>query len=868
MEKIKETPYSDTDRMRLRGLIRLSSEVIAHYWPMRNFVHHNPLHGLEHLPFEEAVELGNQFLGGKGYLAAERYREYLRAGRILPQQIDAALKPSTRDQQVAVGQYHLSHAQVLRACLVDGIGGAAIPEEETLHLMIDRSSDRSFIDALAGRLSAVLKPPSLLEAMRAEAEADRAALVLRVTPSTWCDRVLGGGITEQINGEIVKWCGAFLDEGQAAWPMPGREKGFYLAWKTLAAMEWSPCEIPDARRKIAALPEEPEDALLESLTALGIPSESWQEYLTLHLAALPGWTGFIKWRADQADYEWQQAYPADLTQYLAVRLWYVRELVEIQCREELGIAGTVDALSAYLQRRPGAYFLRRARVAGRLPADYTEKVDRLRAAGGAPEMQEDQWERLAEAYAAEYGAGHDLAVRRAAALRLRTLTNALAIDPASLLETPPEALKTLLDWIDAFPESEQGPVWLKALEAGYQDQLLNKLMASEILSPRANASAEGEAHAASSVSEDRALPVGARGVGASEDSPKANRAGHPIESPATQAPLMIRPQAQAVFCIDVRSEPFRRQLEGVGDYETFGFAGFFTVFIRYQGLGSHHETDQFPVIMKAKNLVRELHRPYQGRRLSRYLSGNHLLHTAHQLLVDLKENVVTPYVVVESVGWFYALPLIGKTVFTAWYRNLTERLRHALAPAIATSLTIDKLTRKEVEEMIAAEQRGIIRRALQQEFGERDLNLSLERLEALRRRALDETDPMPPTAAPPRRYALSAEEENAFIETLRTRYQINRRGLFARMERITRTGFTLQEQLFTVETALRLMGLTETSPGWSSSAVMGARRRTIRSRRRSTAAPAAATRENRTRGSSRRWRIGRSSGRGSPKTGL
>ena len=91
------------------------------------------------------------------------------------------------------------------------------------------------------------------------------------------------------------------------------------------------------------------------------------------------------------------------------------------------------------------------------------------------------------------------------------------------------------------------------------------------------------------------------------------RSGSGPEEAAKRAPVTVRPQAQAVFCIDVRSESLRRHLEAIGDYETFGFAGFFNAAIRYQALGNHHETDQFPVILKAKNVVREIPRTYQGQ---------------------------------------------------------------------------------------------------------------------------------------------------------------------------------------------------------------------------------------------------------------
>jgi hypothetical protein len=61
--------------MELRGIVKLAGEVIAQYWPMRTFVHHNPLHSLEYLPFDETVRRGKQFMGGNGYLPGRMYRQ-------------------------------------------------------------------------------------------------------------------------------------------------------------------------------------------------------------------------------------------------------------------------------------------------------------------------------------------------------------------------------------------------------------------------------------------------------------------------------------------------------------------------------------------------------------------------------------------------------------------------------------------------------------------------------------------------------------------------------------------------------------------------------------------------------------------------
>ena len=112
----------------------------------------------------------------------------------------------------------------------------------------------------------------------------------------------------------------------------------------------------------------------------------------------------------------------------------------------------------------------------------------------------------------------------------------------------------------------------------------------------------------------------------------------------------MRPQSQSVFCIDVRSEPFRRHLESTSANETYGFAGFFGVFIRCRAWGKDHYTEQFPVLMRARNEVREIARSYLEHVVSKHKSRAKLVHAGHRLLHDLKENVVTPYVMVESLG--------------------------------------------------------------------------------------------------------------------------------------------------------------------------------------------------------------------------
>lgn len=111
----------------------------------------------------------------------------------------------------------------------------------------------------------------------------------------------------------VKWVALFMDEGLAAWPMPFKEMGFYTAWRKLIVYDEDINEHFTVK-----IPIQPEEALSQVLEEF--EEEDRQKILERHLAALPGWAGFIKYRMENNSI-WNQEYPIDLLQYLAVRLW-------------------------------------------------------------------------------------------------------------------------------------------------------------------------------------------------------------------------------------------------------------------------------------------------------------------------------------------------------------------------------------------------------------------------------------------------------------------------------------------------------------------------------------------------------------------
>ena len=69
-------------KAQIRTMVFIAGEPIPYFWPMRAFIHHNPLHGLERMPFEEAVAEGRRLFHGDGFLPRTTYQQYCRQGKI------------------------------------------------------------------------------------------------------------------------------------------------------------------------------------------------------------------------------------------------------------------------------------------------------------------------------------------------------------------------------------------------------------------------------------------------------------------------------------------------------------------------------------------------------------------------------------------------------------------------------------------------------------------------------------------------------------------------------------------------------------------------------------------------------------------
>lgn len=118
-----------------------------------------------------------------------------------------------------------------------------------------------------------------------------------------------------------------------------------------------------------------------------------------------------------------------------------------------------------------------------------------------------------------------------------------------------------------------------------------------------------------------------------------------------------RKTLQMVFCIDVRSEVLRRNLESVHEsIETFGFAGFFGMPLEYVPIGFAIGTPQCPVLLQPNFQVHEALRGINDSVENRVTQKRLDTRQARKLWKSFQSSATSCFSFVESLG----LPYIGK----------------------------------------------------------------------------------------------------------------------------------------------------------------------------------------------------------------
>ena len=284
----------------LRRIVATLEHVLPAQASIRDFVHHNTLHGFQHLPFPEALAAAQRLTGARAWMPEERFRDCYRTGRITENDLQAAitaLSALAADEVIAgTPAFTLHRRDVYRAALLHPLrpvtaatlAWQAAEHDAFTRFQEDISRDRrqqlrqrareqgapdaraAMIEdlwrasceatgvspevgeetVLSEHLPAPSSPETGLEEagvlwqtrrIRKEGARQLDELLARVgDPWTLRDLLValtGEDIFEMTREHLIRHVASHLDEGLAAWHNPARVRGFYAAWRASAGDE-------------------------------------------------------------------------------------------------------------------------------------------------------------------------------------------------------------------------------------------------------------------------------------------------------------------------------------------------------------------------------------------------------------------------------------------------------------------------------------------------------------------------------------------------------------------------------------------------------------------------------------------------------
>ncbi len=673
--------------------------------PILDFVHHNTLHGFQHLPFEEALAAFEKLTGISGYLSETQNRAFYSQGRIDDSDISAALvhDPALQAEQVVckIRDRTIVRGDIYRIALLFDLQSlspsqlnwqieelnalnsvqADVPEQIRNQVLAISDTSENIVRKLwegilekLGMKQAGLHPENLLDLSLEQAEEwlehvherNHGASVHQQMQQQALKALddllgqLGDGITlrgfilalsgtdvlDSIRPQLIRICASCMDEGIAAWQMPERSQlGFYGAWRAVVQYDADPFlhELPDWQEIVAELPADAMDAIILQLTRLEIPQTIWEGYLRRLALELPGWSGLINWRQHHPNYFAVEDARPNLADYLAIRLTLDRFWLNRVCRENWRIEARLDALQTYFRKNLSEFLVRSQLYKRNLPEYLTERVESLIMLAGSERHERADWQRLADLI--QTWQFSPLAEQQ---------------DNRHTIYSSGWRLFRLCQHLGLNASDVQE---LEKRDFLQMVALLDQFSATE----------RGKVWLYAYERHYR------------EAFFQALRANH---NQGTWARRDTRPDSQIVFCIDDREEGFRRHLEELNPaIETLGAAGFFGVPMNYKGLDDTKVTPLCPIVVTPAHEVQEIPKPQSGEMFIRHNGGRKLVRRAANLMhQSLRRNLLLSQPVIDAIAPFTLAGLLAKTLLPKRQQALLASIRQSVSPPVDTHL--------------------------------------------------------------------------------------------------------------------------------------------------------------------------------------
>ncbi len=335
------------NQLRVRTYVLNASKEVPNFWPIRNFITRNPLYNLEHLDFKEALKLASKLFHAKSYLPKEYYAEYVEKGIIDKKELEKAIDTFIEKKDInplfknLFFNYLLSKKEIKLYKNLDLV--KKVPKdmsfliEELRKIHIEKSVDEeiyNYVDKIG-------KEKTLYEVI---------------------DDIFDTDIKESLNELLIKSLMDFLDEGQSLLEMPNRSMGLFKSWRELSKKNLR-FKLRGSKflNELLEKADSPEKMIIFIMRSLKVPEELWEDYFSIEIRDLHGFTGFIKWRSSEKDYYWQKAYPADLVDYVAIRLVLSYSLMEGK-KSKIKIDFDYESIRDYILKNKERIFLKLERA--------------------------------------------------------------------------------------------------------------------------------------------------------------------------------------------------------------------------------------------------------------------------------------------------------------------------------------------------------------------------------------------------------------------------------------------------------------------------------------------------------------------------